>query len=233
VRALVENDVGETIVLGESAAGDIFGEVSLFDGGPRTASVVAVEPTEVLTLSRDAFLRFLTQNPGAALDVMAVITQRFRNLDGLLRGCVTRNANIEEEKRLSFAEHMADRVAAFGGSWTFILVFCCAMGGWVILNAVFLVKRPFDPYPFILLNLALSTLAAFQAPVIMMAQNRQSMVDRLKAELEYQINLKAELEIAQLHRKVDRLYETVQAHFARSAPAPAPVDGPPGERLEP
>jgi uncharacterized membrane protein len=108
---------------------------------------------------------------------------------------------------------IADRVAAFGGSWTFIILFSVVIGFWVTLNSIALLKHTFDPYPFILLNLVLSTLAAFQAPVIMMSQNRQAAKDRIKSDLDFEVNRKAELEIATLHRKLDRMYDRVQERW--------------------
>jgi len=215
VEVFVENTEGEKILLAQNEAGDLFGEISLLDGGARTATAVCVEETEVLTLDREHLLKFITQHPHAALDLLAVMGRRLRNTDELLRTHVSRNLNEEEEERLTFGERIADRVAAFGGSWTFIILFFCILLTWMAVNAYLLAARPFDPYPFILLNLVLSTLAALQAPVIMMSQNRQATKDRLKADLDYQINLKAELEVAQLHGKIDRIYEQMQAAFAR------------------
>src|SRR5438105_11328632 len=109
------------------------------------------------------------------------------------------------EKKLTFGERLSDHIAAFGGSWRFIILFGAVLFGWIILNAIFLVDRGFDPYPFILLNLILSCLAAIQAPIIMMSQNRAEARDRLRAENDYKINLKAELEIRHLHEKIDHL----------------------------
>ena len=118
-------------------------------------------------------------------------------------------------KVCAFGQHVADKVATFGGSWTFIILFGAVLAVWVVVNTFLLIAHPFDPYPYILLNLFLSMLAALQAPVIMMSQNRQASKDRLKADLDYEVNLKAELEVAQLHSKVDRIYEEMQANFAR------------------
>jgi uncharacterized membrane protein len=109
------------------------------------------------------------------------------------------------EKKLTFGERLSDRIASFGGSWRFIILFGAVLLVWIALNAVFLVNRGFDPYPFILLNLILSCLAAIQAPIIMMSQNRAEARDRLRAENDYKINLKAELEIRHLHEKIDHL----------------------------
>jgi uncharacterized membrane protein len=120
---------------------------------------------------------------------------------------VLRDANRAFDAELTFGERLADRVAAFGGSWTFVIIFWVVLIAWILANSAFLALRghAFDPYPYILLNLLLSTLAAFQAPIIMMSQNRQAAKDRLQAELDYEVNLKAELEISQLHAKLDDL----------------------------
>jgi uncharacterized membrane protein len=158
-------------------------------------------------------LEFVTLHPHAALDLLTVMGRRLRLTDELLRNPATRNVNVEAEERITFGERVADRVAAFGGSWTFILSFATVMVTWVVVNSVILARRAFDPFPYILLNLFLSMLAAIQAPVIMMSQNRQAAKDRLKADIQYDVNLKAELEIAQLHQKVDRIYEALQANF--------------------
>jgi len=115
------------------------------------------------------------------------------------------NVDAEFEKDLTLGEKMADRLASFGGSWTFLIIFGGVLLAWITLNSVVLLKRPFDPYPFILLNLVLSCLAAIQAPVIMMSQNRQETKDRLRSQHDYRVNLKAELEIRQLHDKIDHL----------------------------
>jgi uncharacterized membrane protein len=215
VEAYLETAEGEKIVLTAIEPGELLGEIALFDTGARTASAVAVEDTEVLVFDRDHLLELVSQHPSAALNLLAVLGRRLRHTDELLRTRVSRNLNEEEEELLTFGEHVADRVATFGGSWTFILLFGAFLLGWMLVNAFILASRAFDPFPFILLNLALSALAALQAPVIMMSQNRQSAKDRLKADLDYQVNLKAELEVAQLHGKIDRIYEQMQANFSK------------------
>jgi uncharacterized membrane protein len=121
------------------------------------------------------------------------------------RELLSSNIGAEFDQQFTFGERLADRIAAFGGSWTFILWFGGVLAFWILLNAVLLASRPFDPYPFILLNLVLSSLAALQAPVIMMSQNRGEARDRMRAENDYKVNLKAELEIRHLHEKMDHL----------------------------
>jgi len=215
VQVFITSDTGEKIILGENTRGDVFGEISLLDGGPRTAAAVAVEATEVLSLDRDKLLELVQRHPHVAIDLLTVMGQRLRGTDELLRTGVARNLNEEEEDQMTFGERIADRVASFGGSWTFIIIFGTFLIFWIILNSFILGKKEVDPYPYILLNLFLSMLAALQAPVIMMSQNRQSTKDRLKADLDYQINLKSELEVAQLHRKLDHLTERFEAATAR------------------
>ena len=212
VQIYIENFEGAKIILRESLPGDVFGDVSMFDGGPRTATAVATEDSELLLLDKEGLLELVKKHPHAALDLLSVMGKRLRTTNELLRTQVSRNVNVEEDERMTFGERIADKVASFGGSWTFIITFALTMAIYMALN-VFLGKRAWDEYPFILLNLMLSTLAALQAPVIMMSQNRQSSKDRLKADLDYEVNLKAELEVAQLHSKVDRIYEEMQAHF--------------------
>jgi uncharacterized membrane protein len=121
---------------------------------------------------------------------------------------LSRNVNVEFERKLTFGERMADNLATSAGSWRFIIIFLLVLAAWIIVNAVVLIQKPFDPYPFILLNLILSCIAAIQAPVIMMSQNRQEAKDRLRSEYDYRVNLKAELEIRQLHEKIDHLLMT-------------------------
>jgi len=215
VNVFITSDVGEKIILTNAQPGEVFGEISLLDGGPRTASASAVDPTTLLRLCRSKLLELVQMHPHVALDLLTVMGHRLRETDDLLRHGVVRNLNVEDDDQMTFGERVADRVASFGGSWTFIGIFVLFLTGWIILNSVFLIKGQLDPFPYILLNLFLSMTAALQAPVIMMSQHRQSVKDRLRADLDYQINLKSELEVAQLHRKLDHLTERFEAATAR------------------
>jgi uncharacterized membrane protein len=215
VEVFVESPDGERIILGENRRGDVLGELSFLDGGHRTATAVAREDTQTLAMHRDRLLEFIDKHPHAAIDLLTVLGRRLRATDELLRTHVSRNVNVELEEQMALGQRVADRVAAFGGSWTFILIFALTMVVWVVLNTAALFSNHFDPYPYILLNLFLSMVAAIQAPVIMMSQNRQAAKDRLQADQDYQVNLKAELEIAQLHRKLDHLYQRLEQHWAR------------------
>jgi len=204
--SIVDRD-GNRVVLHALGPGEIFGELSLFDGEPRSATVTAVEPTRTFLVDRDDLGRLFARRPQAAIDVLAVLGRRLRATDVLLSERVARNPNEVVDEKATFGDRVADGVARFGGSWSFIFSFAAFLVVWVAANTVLLIgrKEPFDPYPFILLNLFLSMLAAIQAPVIMMSQNRQDAKDRVRSELDYQVNLKAELEITQLHERFDRL----------------------------
>jgi uncharacterized membrane protein len=213
VQVFVDDDLGGNIVLGESEAGDVFGEISMLDGGPRNATAETMEPTAVFRLDRECLQSLVSSHPHAAIDLLTVVGRRLRANDELLRMHVTRNANVEEAEQLTMGQRIADHVAAFGGSWTFIILFSVIIGAWITLNSAALLSHAFDPFPYILLNLVLSTLAAFQAPVIMMSQNRQASKDRIKSDLDFEVNRKAELEVANLHRKLDRMYDRVQERW--------------------
>src|SRR6476661_599136 len=213
VQVYVENYEGLKIILGENTRGDIFGEISLLDGGPRTATAVATEDAELFALERQDLLDLITKHPHAAMDLLTVVGRRLRATDELLRTHVAKNVNEEEEEMMTFGERLADRVAAFGGSWTFIIFFGAILLTWVAINTIALHDKGFDPYPYILLNLFLSMIASLQAPVIMMSQNRHSEKDRIDAAHDYEVNLKAELEIVSLHEKLDDLREAKWAEL--------------------
>jgi uncharacterized membrane protein len=202
VELSVVDETGEKLVVDVVEPGELFGELSLFDGGNRSAGAVAMTDVDALVLERDEFLAFLKRNPDAALDVLAALTKRIRRTDSLLKHRV-QNPNELIEVRETVGNRVADGVAAFGGSWRFIILFLSGMLVWITINLV--TRRHWDPYPFILLNLVLSMLAALQAPVIMMSQNRQDMKDRIRSEADYNVNVRAEVEIAELHEKLDRL----------------------------
>jgi len=193
------------VILNTFASGELFGELSLLDSEPRTANATALIDTDVLVIDREDLRLLFAKKPDAALDILAMLGQRLRQTDQLIRARAARNANEVIEDRLTLGQRLADRIAAFGGSWNFITLFGLVLVAWMTVNSI--VQQPFDPFPFILLNLVLSSLAALQAPVIMMSQNRADAKDRIRSELDYQVNLKAETEIAALHEKIDALRE--------------------------
>jgi uncharacterized membrane protein len=162
-------------------------------------------------LKRSAqYLQQLMETESAQLTKLHKIVQDTFDEEALIS---QRVCEENEKKRPTFGERIADRVAEFGGSWTFIILFSSVLFGWIILNTFILIKHPFDPYPYILLNLVLSSVAALQAPVIMMSQNRQGVKDRQNAENDYLINLKAEIEVRHLHEKIDLMVEEQYHHL--------------------
>ena len=190
-------------------AGDFFGELTLLDGGLRSTSATALEDLDCLALERKPFVELLARRPEMALDLLAALVKRIRKTDELLKHRV-RNPNDVLEERETLGDRVADAVARFGGSWAFMFTFAAVLALWMLLNTVFVVVRqqngePFDPYPFILLNLGLSMLASVQGPVIMMSQNRQDKKDRLRGEVEYQVNVRAEFGVQQLHEKLEAI----------------------------
>jgi CRP/FNR family cyclic AMP-dependent transcriptional regulator len=204
VQTFIIDDDGNRLVLSEVEKGEIFGELSLLDSEPRSASAIAIEPTRTFIIDRDDLQRLFTKKPAAALDILSILGQRIRKTDYLVRIRVARNANEAIEEKLSAGDRIADEVARFGGSWNFIGLFVLMMLVWIALNT-WVLTHPFDSPPYIGLNLILSMLAALQAPIIMMSQNRQDAKDRIRSELDYKVNLKAELEIMELHAKMEQL----------------------------
>lgn len=197
----VEISYGEgktKFVLASLFSGQYFGELSLFDGAPRSATATAIKRSRLIRLHRDALVEFVNGSPAAALRIIGEMSERLRQTNELMSRQVSRNVLEEAEERLTFGQRIADKVASFGGSWPFIIIFGAVMTTWMSINVLQFAK--FDPYPFILLNLALSTVAALQAPIIMMSQNRQASKDKLLAENDYQVNLKAEMEIEAMLR---------------------------------
>jgi CRP/FNR family transcriptional regulator, cyclic AMP receptor protein len=204
VRIAVDDSEGQQIVLAELAQGDFFGEMSLIDGKQRSADAHVIEDAQLSVLSRDNFLRYINTHPGVALEMLSAVFQRLRHTDRMLQQRVSRNVNEEQAKRMTLADRAADLLAEFGGSWKFIGVSLFLIVFWIGLNSYFLV-RGFDPKPFAMLNLVLAVIAGLQAPIIMMSQNRQGSKDRLRADLEYQVNLKNELALSEVLRRLDVL----------------------------
>ncbi|MEW6062173.1 MAG: DUF1003 domain-containing protein [Bacteroidota bacterium] len=187
--------------------GEFFGELSLFTDAPRTATARALANTRLVEMQRGDFITFVMERPSVAVSMLGEMAKRLQLTNELISSLASKNVNEEIEEKLSFGDRVADKIAEFGGSWPFIFSFLGFMVVWIVLNTMQLIAQPFDEYPFILLNLMLSTIAALQAPVIMMSQNRAQKKDRLKADLDYQINVKSELMLQQLHKKIDRLMD--------------------------
>ena len=204
VRISIRDDDKQEVTLAELAQGDFFGEMSIIDGRQRSADAKVVEDAYLAVLPRDTFLSFVRTNPDVALEMLSALTDRLRRTDDLLRSRVSRNANEESRARATLADRAADMIAEFGGSWKFIGFSLALIVFWIIFNS-FILIRGFDPAPYQMLNLALAVIAGMQAPIIMMSQNRQGEKDRLRADLDYQVNLKNELSLAEVLRRLDVL----------------------------
>jgi uncharacterized membrane protein len=214
VRICVEATDGHEVTLTELGRGDFFGEMVLLDGQRRSANAIVAEDARLAVLSREHFLSFMRSTPNVALEMLTALANRLRHTDELLRHTATRNVNVEEEAQFTLADRAADVIAKFGGSWEFIFTAIAFLVLWVVTNTVLLSQKPFDAYPFILLNLALNMIFALQAPIIMMSQNRQSHKDRLRADLDYQLNLKNELALNEI---IERL-KALERDYLKQAP---------------
>ena len=208
VRIWVLDEDVKPVTLAELKPGDFFGELAVLDRGARSTNATAIADTELHRLSSDDFQDFLMKHPDVAVDVICEIGARMRQTNMLVSQRVTRNINVEMEERSTIGQRIADRVASFGGSWTFIIIYLSFLIAWMAFNTFFLIHygsgengAQFDPYPYILLNLMLSMTAALQAPIIMMSQNRAAEKDRLAAEQDFRVNLKSELMLEELMRK--------------------------------
>ncbi|HYV12254.1 MAG TPA: DUF1003 domain-containing protein [Pyrinomonadaceae bacterium] len=204
VRISIRDQEEQEVILAELAQGDFFGEMSIIDGRQRSADAKVIDDAQLAILSREAFLSFVRSNPDVALEMLSALTDRLRRTDELLRSRVSRNVNEEQAARLTVADRAADLIAEFGGSWKFIILSIALIIFWIIFNT-FILVRGFDPMPFAMLNLVLAVIAGMQAPIIMMSQNRQGEKDRLRADLDYQVNLKNELSLAEVLRRLDVL----------------------------
>jgi len=185
--------------------GDFFGEMALLDGQQRSANAVIAEDARLAVLSREHFLSFMRSSPDLALKMLTALANRLRQTDELLRYSITRNVNVEEAARLTFADRAADVIAEFGGSWKFIIAGVLFFNLWVVINSALLSNSGFDPYPYLLLSTAINMLAVLQAPIILMSQNRQAHKDRLRSEIDYQVNLKNELALNEILQRLKTL----------------------------
>jgi uncharacterized membrane protein len=204
----MHNRVEEEVVIDRPQAGQFFGFASMLEGTPHETGAMALETTVCIEVDRDDIAVLLHRKPMAGMDMLAVLGRQFHAAQQLVRLRTARSPNELIESEATLPERIADGVARFGGSWRFIISFCTVLVGYTLLN-VRLGGRAWDLYPFILLNLFLSMLAAVQAPVIMMSQNRQDTKDRLRGELDFQVNRRAESEILGLAGRLHLLSEQV------------------------
>jgi uncharacterized membrane protein len=221
VEIFFKNDTGERIVLETATPGHFFGEISLLDEGPRTASAVVKEDLDALVVDRGDLSDFLKAHPEAAMDLLAAMGRRLRDSAKLLRHSVSRDINEETEDKRTRVMKVADWISDFSGSLPFLFIHIGVFFVWIVLNTGPLVSTAiggFDPFPFGLLTMVVSLEAIILSVFVLLSQNRQVARDRVRNDIEYQVNLKAELEIGHLHEKIDELHEMIakQARLDRS-----------------
>jgi len=216
VEIFFKDDTGSRILLEVGKAGAVFGELSLLDGGPRTASALVKEDMEALRLDRAGLDEFLRKHPAAALDLLGAMGRRLRTTAEKLRHTASRNVNQELEDRRTGIEKAADWIAAFSGSIAFLNLHLVFFAVWILLNTRWVPAAPmFDPYPFGLLTMVVSLEAIILSVFVLLSQSRQAAKDHVRSDVEYEVNLKAELEVAHLHEKLDRLAAETAARFDR------------------
>jgi len=204
VEVIVIDEDNQEVVLDQPLAGEIFGMSSMLSAATHQTTATALEETTAIEIDRNDIAGLLQRKPLAGLDMLTMSARQFRAAQDLVRARAARNPNEVIAETFTVGDRLADGVARFGGSWSFIIAFAVVLVAWATAN-VALAVRAWDPYPFILLNLFLSMLAAVQAPIIMMSQNRQDAKDRLRSELDFAVNRKAESEITQLAAKLNRI----------------------------
>jgi CRP/FNR family transcriptional regulator, cyclic AMP receptor protein len=213
IELFVKDTAGQKIVLHNAVPGDFFGELSLLDGGSRTASATVLEESLLYVLDREDLLQLFRKRPDAALDMLAAMGRMTRKANALLRERVSKNVNEQvEEERSNLILRVADVVANFSGSITFLVIHVVFFAFWLTIN---MTGAAFDPFPFGLLTMAVSLEAIILSTLLLFSSNRQGARDRIRADIEYEINMKAELEVAHLHEKTDKMYEEMVERFAR------------------
>jgi len=215
VELFIKDTAGQRIALAIAGPGEMFGELALLDSGPRTATAVALSDVELLELDRDDLLLLFQRSPAAALRLLAAMGRMTRKADELLKTRVSRNVNEEVEEHLSPLQRAIDWISWFSGSLWFLAFTAIWFTVWIVVNMVPTGVPEFDPYPFGLLTMITSLEAIFLSCFVLISQNRQAEKDRVRADIEYEINIKAELEIAHLHEKTDRVYSDMLEYFTR------------------
>jgi uncharacterized membrane protein len=207
IELYVQDHAGQEIVLHHAGEGEVFGELSLLDGRPRTAAARVVDEGELLVLERDDLIALVKRSPELALDILAMMSRETRRADELLRARVTRNVNEEAQEQMTPLQRAADLIAEFSGSMGFLMMNAVWFVIWIALNTMHLGIEHFDPYPFGLLTMIVSLEAIFLSCFVLISQNVQAAKDRVRGDVEYDVNIKAEMEVAHLHGKLDRIQE--------------------------
>jgi len=214
IELSVKDTTGDKIVLTVAEKDDVFGELSMLDTRPRSATARALEDSEILLLDRDDLLMLFQKQPDAALNMLAAMSGMLRNVDRLLQTRVARNVNVEMEERLPTLQRIADWIAWFSGSMHFLIINGLWFIVWIVWNIALPEDRQFDPFPFGLLTMIVSLEAIFLSCFVLISQNRQAAKDKIRNDIEYDINVKAELEVTHLHEKIDHIHEQMTTKFA-------------------
>lgn len=218
VEISFKNDTGDKIVLEVAREGDFFGEISLLDGGARTASAIVIEDIQALVVDRGDLDEFFRIKPHAALDFLAATGRRLRENSKLLRHTASRNANEEETDNRTLVLKVADWIAAFSGSMNFLFIHAGLFFVWIILNVKPLVNTSaggFDPFPFGLLTMVVSLEAIFLSVFVLLSANRQAERDKRRNDIEFGVNVKAELQIAHMHEKIDHMHAEIMKRLEK------------------
>ena len=215
VEIYLKDHAGQKILLKTAECGDFFGEVSLFDGRPRTATAITVADSRLLAISRENLLETFRKKPETALGMLAAMGGMLRTSDKLLQSNISRNVNEMMEKQMSPLERLTDWIAWFSGSLQFLALTAVWFAVWIAVNTLPLGIPAFDPFPFGLLTMIVSLEAIFLSCFVLISQNRQAEKDHLRSDVEYDINIKAEMEIAYLHEKTDLMNEEILEKLAR------------------
>ena len=215
VELFIKDTAGQKIILKAAEKDDVFGDLSMLDNRPRSATARALTDTELFVLDREDLLLLFQRKPDAALSMMAAMSAMLRHADELLRTRVSRNVNEEMAEKLSTLQRIADWIAWFSGSMQFLIINAIIFVVWIAINTLPLGVPQFDPFPFGLLTMIVSLEAIFLSCFVLISQNRQAEKDHIRSDIEYEINIKAELEVQHLHEKTDRIYEQMLEKFAR------------------
>ena len=221
VHVSTVDDDQQEVLIDEPRHGDFFGFASMLEQIPHHTTAVATEDSVCLEVDRHDITTLIEKKPMAGLEMLSVLARQFHASQKLVQLRAARNPNLVIEEEETFGERIADKVASFGGSWTFIIAFGVVLSIYTAINVI-LSGKAWDPYPFILLNLFLSMLASIQAPVIMMSQNRQDKKDRLRSEMDFDVNIRAESEIQTLSRHMKMLHDKLDDVDSLLRPANKP-----------